>query len=196
MRVLLTGFEAFNHNALNPSQELLKSLSEMQKALPRLVISGVVLPVTFKEAFEKAKEQVLRFNPDAVLSLGLAGGRAKMSLERIAINCIDAEIPDNIGAQPRDLKIEASGPAAYFSTLPLRQMLEAMSAVPSEISNSAGTYVCNYLMYRLLHEFNYTSRMSGFLHLPYSSEMGKTPALSLQEMRQGLIAALSVLGEK
>ena len=145
----------------------------------------LVLPVSFIRAPQIAEAAVVEHSPDAVISLGLAGGRAAVTPERIAVNCMDARMPDNDGYLPEDLPIVPDGPAAYFSTLPIKKIRDAVRAggIPSEISNSAGTYVCNAVMYRMLYlAAKVDGRMRcGFIHVPYSESMGKTPALTLDE---------------
>lgn len=172
-RVLLTGFEPFGGEALNPTSSLSEAMrtTKVAQALGESFRS-IVLPVTFADSYERLKREIEVFDPRAVICLGLAGGRSAIELERVAINCLDAVVPDNSGLQPRDLPVEASGPAALFATLPIRQLLEALSkkGIPAKISNSAGTYVCNYLLYRLLADNLRTTRACGFVHVPYLPE--------------------------
>ena len=156
MKILVSGFAPFGPHKENSSEIIVNSLS-----LPDL--QKIILPVTFKEAFEVLKAEIRSSKPDIVICFGLAHNRTKISLEKVAINLIDCEIPDNNGVLHKGEPITASGKAAYFSTLPLNSMKENL---PVEISYSAGTYVCNYVMYRTLELLESTSVKAGFIHLP------------------------------
>ena len=142
MKILITAFEPFGGETINPALEAVSRLPE------RIGDAGIVtlrLPVVFGESAEALREAVRRERPEAVICVGQAGGRAGISIERVAINVEDARIPDNAGDQPRDRTIVPDGPAAYFSTLPIREMEKAVrdAGIPAAVSNSAGTYVCN-----------------------------------------------------
>ncbi|HSN19887.1 MAG TPA: pyroglutamyl-peptidase I, partial [Usitatibacter sp.] len=140
-----------------------------------LRVEVVRVPCEFRRAIEVVAEAIERHRPALVVSLGLATGRTHMGVERIAINVDDARIPDNAGAQPVDEPIAAGGPPAYFATLPVKAMVAAMRAagVPAEVSNSAGTYVCNHLMYGVLHFLAASGKRAraGFIHVPASEEL-------------------------
>lgn len=170
-KVLITAFEPFGTARINPSEEALKLIKE---EIEGVEIHKLVLPVIFDGAFESVEREIKRLNPEAVICLGLAGGRRGITLERVAINIDDARIPDNNGAQPIDEPIIKEGKSAYFSTLPIKAMAEEIKGfgVEAGISNSAGTYVCNNIMYRLLHYIavNDLETKGGFIHIPYATE--------------------------
>lgn len=153
----------------------------------------MLLPVTFAESYTRLAREIQAFDPGVVVSLGLAGGRAKIGIERVAINRSDARIADNAGYSPVDEPIVAGAPDGLFATLPLRRMVDAgeHANVACEISDSAGTYVCNYLFYRLLESHRFTTRRCGFIHVPYLPEqtIGKTPpppSMSVEELKRTL----------
>ena len=131
-------------------------------------------------------------SPDAILCVGLAGGRAAITPELVAINLRHARIPDNMGNQPQDEPIIKGGETAYFSTLPVRKMAEAMSeaGIPSQLSYTAGAYVCNDLLYTLLAHFQNTQTKVGFVHIPYAKEQGKEPSMGMAELVRGLTVAI------
>ena len=160
------------------------------------------LPTSFRRAGETLLEAVDAWRPEAVVCVGQAGGRKTVTPEKIAINYIDARIPDNDGAQPADVPIRADGPAAYFATLPVRAIDEAIRAagVPCAVSYSAGCYVCNFVMYTLLDHLAQTAPdvLGGFIHVPYAAEQtaGKpagTPSLTVAQMTQALTCAAGVI---
>lgn len=166
--ILLCGFDPFGGEPVNPSWEAVRSLHGKRIAGHRVV--AVQLPTEFAASLRVLKKALRETSPAIVLGVGQAGGRAQLSIERVAINLQDARIPDNAGAQPIDEAIVAGAPAAYFSTLPIKTMLEALQAqgLPAEISNTAGTYVCNHIAYAMLH---LTARKrgvrAGFVHIPF-----------------------------
>ena len=165
--ILVSGFEPFDNSTTNPSMDAVLALPDICGVFK---IEKLILPVTFSGSFQLLEKTIHTTKPDAVICTGAAARRSAISLERVAINIADARIPDNEGYQPTDEKISPQGPAAYFSTLPLRQLLLCLqnAGVPVEISNSAGTYVCNYLLYRLLDflALKQTSVPAGFIHIP------------------------------
>lgn len=197
VRVLATGFEPFGGEALNPSWEVAQRLQ--QHPPEGCTIVAVRLPVARFVAIELAMEAIERERPDLVFALGQAGGRSRLTPERVAINVDDYRSPDNAGNQPRDETIVSGAPAAYFSTLPLRQMIVAMQAAgaPAAISNSAGTYLCNHVAFGILHHLATSGRQipAGFVHLPYLPEQiaikpGEAPSVSLDLMVAGMRAAI------
>ncbi|MDZ7869988.1 MAG: pyroglutamyl-peptidase I [Rheinheimera sp.] len=142
------------------------------------------MPVEFNRSAELLKSCINSWQPDLVLCVGQAGGRPQISLEQVAINLLEARIPDNSGWQPSGEPIVATGPAAYFSTLPLKAIRQQLQqqGIPANISYTAGTYVCNALMYQLLHQLSsMVGRRGGFIHIPYTPEQaaGKPDAASL-----------------
>ena len=189
-KVLLTAFEAFGEDALNPTELILKELPDQ---LANAVIMKVTLPVVYREAFETLKPLIDKHQPDLIMMLGLAGGRAKLSLERIAINLNDASLPDNRGNILKEEVIKQAGKDGIFSNLPLQSLLDALHQVkvPSVISNTAGTYVCNDTMYRVLHyiKSKQLKALAGFVHVPYMPEQvlnKQAPSMELELMVKGV----------
>lgn len=192
--VLVTGFEPFGGDTLNSSAELVGRLHHQTVAGRQVV--GALLPTVFGGSLNTLKRLLLQHRPAVVLCTGLAGGRPALSLERVAININDARIPDNAAAQPIDTPVVAGAPAAYFSTLPIKAMRAAIEAagVPAEISQTAGTFVCNHVFYGLMHALHSRSDLhgvrGGFMHVPWLPGQG-TPSLALQPLVQGTRAALA-----
>ena len=193
MKILISAFEPFGSDTVNASREALLRLRAPEgKELLRLE-----LPVRFGEAAERLLLAIRAEKPDAVVALGQAAGRAAITPERIAINRIDARIPDNAGRQPVDTPIIPGAPAAYSSTLPLEDMVAAAqeAGVEAAISSSAGAFVCNEVMYRLLHALCAASLpiRAGFIHVPCLPEQGSGASMPPEEIVIGLEAMLSVL---
>lgn len=163
---LLTGFEPFGGDTLNPSWLVAQALHGQVLADTR--VCAVQLPCIFGQALDELQQAIRRLQPVTVLALGQAAGRAEFSVERVAINVDDARIPDNAGAQPVDCAIVPGGPAAYFSSLPIKAMVAALRAggLPAAVSQSAGTFVCNHVFYGLQHALAGRAVRSGFMHLP------------------------------
>ncbi len=174
MKILVTGFDAFDQNPLNSSQEVLKQLPDQ---IHQQKIYTLQLPTEVKAATKLLKETLSNQHFDAIVSLGEASLRQDISIERIAINLMDFRIPDNAGFQPEDESIDAQGPAAYFLTLPIKKMLKACKEkeIAASISNSAGTYVCNHVSYWIAHRMVQEKRptISGFIHLPKLTNQSK-----------------------
>ncbi|MFP4460636.1 MAG: pyroglutamyl-peptidase I [Thermotogota bacterium] len=170
-KIIVTGFEPFDNETLNPSQELLKHLDFNHSILE---IYKIILPVTVKEAGKMVTKAIKDIQPDYLVSLGLNGKLSHIALERVAINILDARIPDNNGEQPKDMQINEKGPVAYWSTLPLRTIEAKLkeAGIPVRLSNSAGTYICNYVMYSALDyiEKRGFATKSGFIHIPFLPE--------------------------
>lgn len=198
MKILVTGFEPFGGENINPALEVLKSLP---KTLAGAEIVTLVVPTVFGQSAQVLQEKMEAEQPDAVLCIGQAGGRMDLSLERVAINLDDARIPDNLGQQPIDEPIQSEGEPAYFSTLPIKAMVEAVRSqgIPSSVSNTAGTFVCNHLMYQALHLANtrFPSTKVGFLHIPFLPEQviakPHRASMSLEVMLRGIKIALEAL---
>lgn len=198
MKILLTGFEPFGGEKINPSWEAVNKV-----VLPEDVeLVKLKVPTVFGEAARIVTEAIRECRPDAVVCVGQAGGRDKITPERVAINIIDARICDNRGNQPVDCPVAVGGPAAYFSTLPIKEMAAAIekAGVPSAVSNTAGTFVCNCLMYRVIHELVTCGHQipAGFIHVPYIPEQTEVmetpqPSMPLEQIVKGLEAALKVL---
>lgn len=198
MRILVSGFEAFGGHSLNPTEKLVREIiarpADFAPAKSTVEVRGIVLPVTFADSFARLRDEIRAFDPYVVISLGLASGRCNsIEIERVAINCLDSTSPDNAGVQPRDLLIEDGGSAALFSTLPIRAMHSALekAAIPAQISSSAGTYVCNYLFYRLLESSARTVRRCGFVHVPFLPEQAAkekpgTPSMAFDVLTRAM----------
>lgn len=187
-RILLTGFEPFGGQRLNPSWEVARALDGAVIGAAR--VQSLQLPCTFEASLQVLHGALQRLQPDVVLALGQAEGRADVSIERVAINVQDARIADNTGAQPVDLPVVDGAPAAYFSTLPIKRLVQALrsAGLPASVSQTAGTFVCNHVFYGLQHALAGRGARSGFVHLPLLPEQaavwpGATPpslALALQ----------------
>ena len=194
MHILITAFEPFQQESVNATMEALALLPD---SVCGHVLTRRVLPVAFGKAIDCIKTLVDELSPDAVICLGQATGRSDVTPERVAINLREASIPDNRGNQPRNTPVAENAPAAYFSTLPVRHMVEAVKAagVPCALSYSAGVFVCNDLLYTLLHHYDGTPVRVAFIHIPYLPEQAKegVPSLPLNETVRGLTAAIEVL---
>ena len=200
MKILLTAFDPFGGEAINPAREVAAALPDQ---IGGADIIKLWLPTVFGEAGEKVTKAMDDLRPDAVISLGQAGGRKAVTPERIAINLMDARSPDNAGNQPQEQVIEQNGPDGCYSTLPVKAMAAAIreQGLPGEVSLSAGAFVCNDVMYRALRHAAKTmpSTRCGFIHVPYlpeqTAEKPDVPSLSLADMVRALIAALQVVAE-
>ena len=197
MKLLLTAFTPFDGEKINPALEAVKLVKDR---IGNLLIVKLEVPTVFGKSIDTVRDAIEREKPDFVLSIGQAGGRAEITPERVAINLDDARIPDNEGNQPIDEPIFPDGENAYFSTLPVKAMVEAIrkEGLPSSLSNSAGTYVCNHLMYGVLYYLDKRPVIkAGFIHVPYIPEQTKNkkemPALELSEIGRGLEAAITAI---
>jgi pyroglutamyl-peptidase len=170
MRILVTGFEPFGGQSLNPSWEVARALNGF--ALEGAQVVSVQLPCVFVQALPALQQALAQHRPDIVLALGQAEGRCDFSVERVAINVMDARIADNAGAQPIDVPVVAGAPAAYFSTLPIKALVAGLRAggFPASVSQTAGTFVCNQVFYALQHALAGLGVHSGFMHLPLLPE--------------------------
>jgi pyroglutamyl-peptidase len=191
--VLLTGFDPFGGQRVNPSWQAVQALHDSRIAGHRVI--GAELPTVFQESLQSLRDLLRQHRPTLVICCGQAGGRGALSLERVAINVDDARIPDNRGAQPVDRPVVPGGPAAYFTSLPIKAMRQALldAAINAEVSQTAGTFVCNHVFYGLMHELA-TSRAvhgvrGGFIHVPFLPEQGQ-PSMRLAEIVQGLRRAI------
>jgi len=177
--VLLTGFEPFGGEALNPSQQVLQALQGWQPA-PGVQVQTQLLPCVFGAAIEALQAAMLRTQPAIVIALGQAASRDEVTVERIAINVDDARIPDNAGVQPIDRPVVAGAPVAYFASLPIKAIVAALRAegLPASVSQTAGTFVCNHVFYGLAHAIatRHAGVRGGFIHLPCLPE--QTDALA------------------
>jgi pyroglutamyl-peptidase len=191
--VLVTGFDPFGGDAINPSWLAVRSLDGTQVEGMRIVAAQ--LPTVFGRSLVVLRELLQRHRPALVVCTGQAGGRAALSLERIAVNVNDARIPDNAWAQPVDTPVVDGGPAAYFSSLPIKAMLAALEAagIAGEVSQTAGTFVCNHVFYGLMHELATRTELAGIrgglIHVPWLPEQGQ-PSMALEEIVKGLQLAI------
>lgn len=198
MKIIVTGFDPFGNERINPSIEAVKRLPDRVNGVEVLKVE---LATVFGESAQQLRAAIDYHQPDAVLCVGQAGGRAEMTPERVAINVDDARIPDNKGNQPIDCVIQPDGESAYFSTLPIKAMVQAMreADIPATVSNSAGTFVCNHIMYQLLYYVHnrYPHIKGGFIHIPYMeeqvSEKPHTPFLTLDQMVTGLEKSIEAI---
>jgi len=194
--VLVTGFEPFDGEKTNPSWEI---CGRLPKEIAGMHVETCRVPCEFRRAIDVVSRAIKRLHPILVVSLGQAGGRALLGVERVAINVDDARIPDNAGAQPVDELVAANGPPAYFASVPVKAMAAAIreAGVPAEVSNSAGTFVCNHLMYGVLHYLaeNGGRARAGFIHVPYSQEQasnhGDAPSMAISSMARAVEAAIA-----
>lgn len=187
--ILLTGFAPFAGEAVNPSWEAARALDGEVIEGHRVI--ALELPTEFEGSLRVLREALRATRPRAAIAVGLAGGRTGISLERVAINVIDARIPDNAGAQPIDQPIVRGGPAAYFSTLPIKAALAALqdAGIAAHISQTAGTYVCNHVFYALMHAARATKMRAGFVHVPYLPEQAQrhaAPGMPQEQVIEGL----------
>ena len=198
MKLLLTGFTPFDGETINPALEAVK---RVKSEIAGMEIVKLEVPTVFGESVRLVAEAIEREQPDVVLSVGQAGGRAAVTPERVAINVDDARIPDNVGQQPIDVPIFADGENAYFATLPVKAMTDAIrnAGLPSALSNTAGTYVCNHLMYGVLHHLhqNHKTAKAGFIHVPYIPEQTAdkpgVPSMPLDDIVRALEAAIAAI---
>ena len=194
MKIIVTGFDPFGGEKINPSIECVKALPEVEG----VELIRLELPTVFKESAKRLNEVINEVKPDAVLSVGQAGGRPGITMERIAINVDDARIPDNISQQPIDETIQTKGAAAYFSTLPIKRIVKAIreAGISAEVSNSAGTFVCNHIMYQALFAAEKAEKpfKAGFMHIPFIPEQTTDkPSLPLEESTKALLIAIETI---
>ncbi|WP_428718395.1 pyroglutamyl-peptidase I [Undibacterium curvum] len=192
-KILMTGFEPFGGESSNPSWEAVSQLDQSLIAGSHRII-GLQLPCEFEASLSVLNEALNALQPEIVIAVGQAGGRCDLSVERVAINLIDARIADNAGAQPIDIPVVPGGPTAYFSSLPLKAIVQELhlQGVPASVSNTAGTYVCNHVFYALMHFASQHPglRSAGFVHIPYMPEQAVRhpgqPSMSLSQVMLGL----------
>ena len=200
MRILITAFDPFGGESVNPARE---AMGLLPPEIGGSQLRKLEIPTAFGEAAGLVCREMDRLRPDAVISLGQAGGRKAVTPERVAINVADARIADNRGRQPVDQALVPGGPAAYFSTLPIKAMVERIrgEGLAGEVSNSAGTFVCNEVMYRALHHAAGAMPhvRCGFIHVPYiprqTAEKPDTPSMELEDIVRALAAAVGALAE-
>lgn len=190
--VLLTGFEPFGGDAVNPSGEAVH-LAAAQWNGPEVLVTAV-LPVTFEGAADALEQLLDEHDPDVVVAVGLAGGRSGITIERVAVNLVDARIPDNAGAQPIDEPSLDEAPAAVFSSLPVKAIVQAVSAsgIPTSLSTTAGTFVCNHVFFRAAVWAEDAGRRAGFVHVPWATGQAPDdePELPVSDIARALLVAI------
>ena len=193
-KLLITGFDPFGGENINPSWEAVKELPDH---IGDWQITKMEIPTVFGAAADQVIAAAEGLQPNAILCIGQAGGRAAVTPEVVAINLQEARIPDNRGNQPMNTPVVKGGPAAYFATVPVREMVQTIQAasIPAALSYSAGTFVCNDVLYRLLHHFDGTATQAGFIHVPYLPQQAKEnqPSLPQEKIVEALQLAISVL---
>lgn len=199
MKILITGFDPFGGEKYNPAYEAVKLLPDK---IGNLEVIKLEIPTVFKKGYEKVEKAIKEHNPDFVLCIGQAGGRSCISIEKSAINLIEARIPDNEGNQPFNQKIQPDGNTAYFSNLPVKSMVENVrkNGIPSHLSYTAGTYVCNEVMYNLLYSIdkNHPDIKGGFIHVPYTLKQAVdkpdgTASWSEETISKGIMYAVQAI---
>ena len=192
--LLITGFDPFGGEQVNPSWE---AVSRLPEQIGEYHLTKLQIPTVFGKAAEQVLAVAEQLCPDVILCIGQAGGREGITPEVVAINLREACIPDNAGNQPTNVPVVEHGPAAYFTTVPVREMVAAVTkaGIPSSLSYSAGAYVCNDVLYSLLHHYKETETRVGFIHVPFLPTQAKrnTPSLSLDETIRALTEVLRVL---
>lgn len=201
MKILVTGFDPFGGETVNPAYEAVKLLPNEIKSVEVIKLE---IPTVFEKGANKVIEAIEIHKPDFVLNIGQAGGRGSISVEKIGINLKEARIPDNEGNQPFESPIKTDGETAYFATLPVKAMVENVrkNGIPSNLSFSAGTYVCNDVLYSVLYEVNkkYPHIKAGFIHVPFATVqvVGKpdqTPSMPIETIAKGLEYAIEAIVE-
>ena len=199
MKLLLTAFDPFGGDAINPALEAVKLVADK---IGRFDIVKLEVPTVFRKSIDTVAKAIEEEKPDVVLCIGQAGGRFEITPERVAINVDDARIKDNEGNQPIDIKIFEDGENAYFTTLPIKAMVEAIreANLPAAVSNTAGTFVCNHLMYGVLYTLakTYPHIKGGFTHVPFipaqvARRTPVAPYMALEDIKRGLEAAIAAI---
>ncbi len=191
MKILLTGFDPFGCEKINPAHEAVLKVSD---EICGAKIIKIIIPTVQTKSLETIENSIIQHRPDICISVGQAGGRFGITPERVAINLDDFRIVDNEGNQPIDEVIFEDGANAYFSTLPIKAIVEHLNKnnIPANVSNSAGTFVCNHVMYGVLYliDKKYPNMKGGFVHIPYMTSQAinkiSTPYMSLEEIVKGL----------
>lgn len=201
MKILVTGFDPFGTDKINPAIEAVKRLPDTVKGAQ---IIKVQIPTIFGKAATVTKTAIEKYHPDYVINIGQAGGRFALTPERVAINLDDGRIKDNAGYQPIDQPIQANGDTAYFTQLPVKAIVKAIrqAGLPAAVSNSAGTFVCNHIMYQVqyMRATEFPNIKAGFIHIPFLPDQvihrPDTPSLSLEDDVRGLTAALEAIVDR
>ena len=187
-KLLITGFDPFGGADVNPSWQ---AVSRLPDQVGEYQLRKLEIPTVFGRATQVGLEAAAQFEPDVILCVGQAGGRESVTPERIAVNIRDARIPDNGGNQPRGEFVAPDGPAAYFATVPVEKMAQAIrdAGILATVSNSAGAFVCNDTLYGILHAFAGRHVRCGFIHVPYIPQQGN-PSMELEAITVALAAAI------
>lgn len=200
MKILVSGFDPFGNDSINPALEIIKLLPEK---IANHQIFVLEIPTVAYKSLEKIEEGIKKYEPDIILSIGQAEGRADITAEKIGINLNDFRIPDNEGVQIIDKKIFEDGADAYFTKLPVKKMVENIkkNKIPASVSLSAGSFICNHVLYGVsyLIEKKYPKIKNGFIHIPCLPEQGvdkKIPTMSIENILKGIISAIEVIDEK
>lgn len=201
MKILVTGFDPFGSDKINPAIEAVKKLPDTIKGAK---IIKLEIPTVFNKSAQVVHQAIVKEQPDYVLSVGQAGGRSALTPERVAININDGRIPDNDGYQPLDEPIQPDGDTAYFTQLPIKAMAKAIRAagLPAIVSNTAGTYVCNHIFYQVqyMRTKEFPKLKAGFIHIPFLPEQVITrpnqPSMALADIVKGLTAAIGAIVER
>ena len=198
MKILVTGFDPFGGEKINPAFEVIKQLPDL---ISNVEVIKLQIPTAFYSSIELTIDKIKEVHPDFVLNIGQAGGRFDISVEKLAINLSDARIPDNMGQQPIDAAIDENGDTAYFSTLPVKAIVQEIRNVniPASLSYTAGTYVCNHLMYGVLNYIhkNNLNIKAGFIHIPYLLEQvvnkPSTAAMDINTLVKAIEVAIKTI---
>jgi pyroglutamyl-peptidase len=201
LKALVTGFEPFGGDEVNPSS---LAVDRLKKKYGSLVVHTATLPCSFARSTRVLQDAIAKAKPDIVLCVGLAGGRSELCLERVGINVQDARIRDNDGKQPIDKPVVKGGPAAHFTTLPIKACVATMrqEGLAAAVSNTAGTFVCNHILYALMDiaSRHPTPLRGGFLHVPYAPEqiakIGTAPSMAIADVTRGIEIILQVSAER
>ncbi len=188
MKILVTGFDPFGNENINPAYEAVKALPD---SIEETQIIKLQVPTIFEKAPKVLEAALLTYKPDAVICVGQAGGRADITIEKVAINLQEARIPDNEGKKPIDAKVKEDGDVAYFASLPIKAIVRRLQQedIPASISYTAGTYVCNALLYTLMYliDKKKLNTIGGFVHVPYIPEQVVSKPSGTPSMSRGII---------
>lgn len=198
MKILVTGFDPFGGESINPAIETVKRLPDM---IAGAEINKLEIPTVCHKALQVIDEAIAKYDPDVVLSIGQAGGRSDITVERVGINIDDCRIPDNEGNQIIDEPIFPDGPDAYFVTVPIKAMVQRIKGrnIPASVSNTAGTFVCNHVTYGVSHLLatKYPGKRSGFIHIPYLPQQvidkKNMPSMAQEMMVEAIVAAIEAI---
>jgi len=199
LKILVTGFDPFGGETVNPAFEAVKLLPD---TIAGAEVIKLEIPTVFSKSGPAVEAGIKKYQPDVVLNIGQAGGRSCVTIERVAINLAEARIPDNDGEQPVDEPLQADGAPAYFATVPVKAMVQNIRdhKIPCHLSYTAGTYVCNCVMYNVLYmtATRYPDIRAGFIHVPYAAEQvvdkpNGTPFMSLEQIAESLTYAIEAI---